>query len=122
MISKDEVAAKLKKIRQDYKKAADAKRKSVGVVLFVFYDLCETILGGSPSVTSLQEGIDSSSQADQENVDCVLNRPYDQPGSSSSSSNSFPSSSNVADDQDDEDQILQKIKAQTKGARALLIC
>ena len=35
MISKDEVAAKLKKIRQDYKKAADAKRKSVGVVLFV---------------------------------------------------------------------------------------
>ena len=44
MISKDRVAAKLKKIRQDYKKAADTKRKSGGGrVVFVFYDLCETI-------------------------------------------------------------------------------
>ena len=74
MISKDRVAAKLKKIRQDYKKAADAKRKSGGgCVVFMFYDLCETIWGGSATVTSLQEGIDSSSQADQKNVDCVLN-------------------------------------------------
>ena len=72
MISKDRVAAKLKKIRQDYKKAADTKRKSGGGrVVFVFYDVCETIWGGSPAVTSLQEGIDSSSQADQENVDYV---------------------------------------------------
>ena len=103
MISKDRVAAKLKKIRQDYKKAADTKRKSGGGrVVFVFYDLCETIWG-SPAVTSLQEGIDRSSQADQENVDCVLNRPDDQLGSGSSSSNSFPSSSNVADHLDDED-------------------
>ena len=39
----------------------------------MFYDLCETIWGGSPTVTSLQEGIDSSSRADQKNVDCVLN-------------------------------------------------
>ena len=78
VISKDRVAAKLKKIRQDYKKAADTKRKSGGGrVVFVFYDLCETIWG-SPAVTSLQEGIDPSSQADQENVDCVLNRPDDQ--------------------------------------------
>ena len=29
----------------------------------------------------MQEGIDPSSQADQENVDCVLNRPDDQLGS-----------------------------------------
>ena len=39
-------------------------------------------------------------------MDCVLNDPYDQLGSGSSSSNSFPS--NVADDLDDEDQILQQ--------------
>ena len=76
--------------------------------MFLFYDLCETIGRGSPAVTSLQEGTDSSSQADQENVDCVLNGPYDQLGSSSSSSNSFSSSSNVADDLDDEDQIWQQ--------------
>ena len=76
--------------------------------MFLFYDLCETIGRGSPAVTSLQEGTYSSSQADQENVDCVLNGPYDQLGSSSSSSNSFSSSSNVADDLDDEDQIWQQ--------------
>ena len=64
--------------------------------------------GGSTGVASLREGIDSSSQADQENVDCVLNNPYDQLGSCSSSSNSFSSSSNIADDLDDEDQILQQ--------------
>ena len=72
VISEDRVTAKFKKIRQDYKKAADTKRKSGGGrVVFVFYDVCETIWGGSPAVTSLQEGIDSSSQADQENVDYV---------------------------------------------------
>ena len=32
--------------------------------MFVFFDLCEAIWGGSPAVTSLQEGIDFSSQAD----------------------------------------------------------
>ena len=72
VISEDQVTAEFKKIRQGYKKAADAKRKSDGGrVAFVFYDLCETIWGGSPAVTSLQEEIDSSSQADQENVDYV---------------------------------------------------
>ena len=76
--------------------------------MFVFYDLFETMQGGSPAVTNLQEGIDSNSQADQENMDCVLNRPYDQLGRDSSSNNSFPSSSNVADDLDDENQILQQ--------------
>ena len=109
VISKDRVAAKLKKIQQDYKKAADAKMKSgAGHVLFVFYDLCEIVWGGSPAVTSLYERIDSSSQADQENVDCVLNDPYDQLGSSRSSSNSFHNSSNAVDNLDDEDQILQQ--------------
>ena len=46
--------------------------KVLGVVLFLFYDLCKIIQRGSPTVTSLQEGIGSSSQADQDNVDCVL--------------------------------------------------
>ena len=84
-----------------------------GRVVFVVYELCETIRGESPAVTSLQEGIDSSRQADQENVDCVLNGPYDQLGSSS---NSFPSLSNVADDLNDEDQILQQNQS-TSGRR-----
>ena len=55
----------------------------------------------------MQERIDSSSQADQENVDCLLRGWYNQPGSSSSH-NSFPSLRNVVYDVDDEDQILQQ--------------
>ena len=65
-----------KRKRHDYNKATDTKRKSGGYrVAFVFYDICETICGGSPAVKTLQEGIDSSSQADQENLDSVLNGP-----------------------------------------------
>ena len=49
VISKNRVAIKLKKIRQDYKKAPDVKRKSGGGrVVFVFYDIWR----GSPAVTS----------------------------------------------------------------------
>ena len=72
-----------------------------------FYDLSKTIWGGSCAVTSLQEGIDSSGQPDEKDVDYVLNGPCNQPGSSSIISNSFPSLKNVADGLDDEDQILQ---------------
>ena len=90
-------------------KVADAKRKSgAACVVFLFYDLFETTWGGSPAVTSLPEGIDSISQADQENVDCILKGPYEQPCNSSSSNNSFSSLSNVADGLDNEDQILQQ--------------
>ena len=41
-------------------------------------------------------------------MNCVLNGSYDQLCRNSSSNNSFPSSSNVADDLDDENQILQQ--------------
>ena len=66
VISKDRVAAKFFK-KSNYKKLQTPKGKVVGVVLCLL-----SIWGGSPAVASLQEGIDSSSQADQENVDCVL--------------------------------------------------
>ena len=87
--------------------------------MFVFYDLCETIWGGSAIVTSLQEGIDSSSQANQENVDCVVNGPYNLLGSNSSSTNSFPSSSDIAEDLDDEDQMLQQNQSTSERRESL---
>ena len=75
VISKDRVAAKLKKIRQDYKKAADAKKKSgVGRVVFVFYDLCETIWGGSEDQI-LQQNQSTSER--RESVTDLLNKRKD---------------------------------------------
>ena len=50
-ITKERITAK--SIRTGFKKAADAGRKSGGGrVVFMFYDLCENIWGGSPAVTS----------------------------------------------------------------------
>ena len=53
-ITKERITAKLKSIRTDFKKAADAGRKSgSGRAAFMFYDLCENPWGGCPAVTSL---------------------------------------------------------------------
>ena len=63
VFSKTRVAAKLKKeYDRIIRKLQTPKETVVEIVLFVFYDLSETIWGGSPAVTSLQKGIDSSSQ------------------------------------------------------------
>ena len=60
-MTKERVAAKLKKIQAAYKKAVDAKRKSGGGrVVMTFYDICNDIWGGCPSINSLEDGIDSS--------------------------------------------------------------
>ena len=101
---------KLQKIRQDDNKAPDAKRKSRGSrVVFVFQDMCDSLWGGSPAVTSVKEEIHSSIQVDQENGGSVLNNPHDQQENSSSCSNSFASLRNLGDDleDEDEDQMLQ---------------
>ena len=60
-MTKDRVTAKLKSIRTGFKKAADAGRRSGGGrVVFTFYDLCMNLWGGSPSVTSISSGLDTS--------------------------------------------------------------
>ena len=60
-ITKDRLTAKLKSIRNAYKKAVDSKKKSGGGrVVFVFFDLCEKLWQGSPAVTSIANAIDSS--------------------------------------------------------------
>ena len=64
-MTKERVAAKLKKIQAAYKKAVDAKRKSGGGrVVMTFYDICNDIWGGCPSINSLEDGIDSSAVDD----------------------------------------------------------
>ena len=60
-ITRERVAAKLKKIQAAYKKAVDAKRKSGGSrVVMTFYGICNDIWGRCPSINSLEDGIDSS--------------------------------------------------------------
>ena len=70
-ITKERITAKLKSIRTGFKKASDAGQKSGdGRVVFMFYDLCENLWGGSPAVTSLSFGVETSSNHNQseENV------------------------------------------------------
>ena len=70
-ITKERITAKLKSIRNGFKKAAAGGRKSGGGrVVFVFYDLFENLWGGSPAVTSFSFGVETSSNHSQseENV------------------------------------------------------
>ena len=57
LITKDRIAAKVKTIRKNYKKAVDRGRRSSGGgrVACTFYDLCNDIWSGSPAT----QGIDS---------------------------------------------------------------
>lgn len=78
-MTKDRVTAKLKNIRTGFKKAADAGRRSGGGrVVFTFYDLCINLWGGSPSVTSIVCGLDTSQQEQEESdnsIDDISNAP-----------------------------------------------
>ena len=62
-LNKDRITAKLKGVRTGFKKAVDAGKKSGGGrVVFTFYNLCLNLWGGSPAVTSLPSGVDTSGQ------------------------------------------------------------
>ena len=65
LLTKERIAAKLKRIRSGYKKAVDSGRRSGGGrVVLTFFDLCERVWGGSPAVESIDNGIDSSALAE----------------------------------------------------------
>ena len=65
-ITKEYITAKLKIIRAGFKKAADAGLKGCrGRVVLMFCNLCENLWGGSPAVTSLKFGVETSSNHDQ---------------------------------------------------------
>lgn len=56
-ISKERVAAKLKKIRLKFREAIDRGKKSGGGrIVTEFYDLCSSLWGASPAVTCIQNG------------------------------------------------------------------
>ena len=60
-IKKQVVATKLKNIRGKYRQSVDSgKRSGHGQVVWLYFDLCESIWGGSPATTSIDAGIESS--------------------------------------------------------------
>ena len=84
-ITKERVSAKVKKMRTDYKKAVDSGRKSGGGrVVFTFYNLCESLWGGSPAVESVSTGLDSADVQDKtESITEVLSEQDEQEEGSS---------------------------------------
>ena len=67
-INEDRVSAKLKIITAGFRKAVDAgKHSGGGRVVFTFFNLCESLWGGSPAVKSISNSIDTST--DRENPD-----------------------------------------------------
>ena len=53
-ITKERIAAKLKTVRKNFKKAVDSgKRSGGGRVVMTYYDLCHDIWAGSPSTNSV---------------------------------------------------------------------
>ena len=60
-ITKEWISDKLKSIRTNFKNTVDTGKKSGGGrIIFTFYELCERIWGGCPTVNSISHGIDTS--------------------------------------------------------------
>ena len=59
--TKDQILAKLKSVRTNFKNTVDTGKKSGGEkIIFTCYELCERIWGGFPAVNSISHGIDTS--------------------------------------------------------------
>ena len=60
-LTKAILTAKLKNIKSKFRKAVDSGRKSGhGRVVFLYFELCEKIWGGSPATTEISGGIEST--------------------------------------------------------------
>ena len=60
-IKKGTIASNLKSIRVKYRQAVDSGRKSGhGRVVHIFFELCETLCGGSPAMVKINSGIETT--------------------------------------------------------------
>lgn len=91
-MTKQVVTTKLKASRIKYRKAVDSGRKSGhGKVVFLYFDLCESIWGGSPSTEQIPSGLES-----------IESEPDAVPLTSSTETISASSSLNTSVEADDE--------------------
>uniref|UniRef100_A0AAV2MHF9 Uncharacterized protein n=1 Tax=Knipowitschia caucasica TaxID=637954 RepID=A0AAV2MHF9_KNICA len=70
--SKAQITSKLKAVRTKYRKAVDTgKRSGQGRVVFIFFELCQQVWGGSPATETIAGGLET---ADCEDDDPAITR------------------------------------------------
>ena len=70
LLTKQRIAAKLKRIRGSHKTAVDSGRRSGGGrVVLTFFDLCERVWSDSPAIESIGNGIDSLALTEEHTQD-----------------------------------------------------
>ena len=63
------ITSKLKAIRLKFRHAVDSGRRSGhGRVVMIYYELCESVWGGSPATTQIDNGIESSEIISQDDL------------------------------------------------------
>ncbi|KAL2093098.1 hypothetical protein ACEWY4_010410 [Coilia grayii] len=68
-ITKIQIAAKLKAVRNKYRHDVDAGRRSGhGRVVLIFFELCTEIWGGSPAMTALPSGFETGDLLDNQST------------------------------------------------------
>ena len=91
LIISKRIAAKMKKIRQDFRRAVDSGRQSGGGrVVYTFFPICQSLWGGSPDVTSL-EGFGIASGAKQSSLADTVGPDGDIPPAADLSADNTPS-------------------------------
>ncbi|XP_060754934.1 uncharacterized protein LOC132866265 [Neoarius graeffei] len=76
-ISKAQITAKLKGIRNKYRHAIDSGRRSGhGRVVLIFFELCEEIWGGSPGTDSIPSGIESADMVEDSASSSTSDSPW----------------------------------------------
>ncbi|XP_033991287.1 uncharacterized protein LOC117486824 [Trematomus bernacchii] len=90
-ITQGQLTAKLKQVRIKYRQAVDLGRRSgQGRVVYMFFELCEQIWGGSPAMHPHSSGVETGDLLDMEesspgpSSSQSLERPNDSPESSES--------------------------------------
>ncbi|KAK5907484.1 hypothetical protein CesoFtcFv8_005331 [Champsocephalus esox] len=78
-ITKAQLSAKLKQIRMKYRHAVDTGRRSgQGRVVFLFFELCEEVWGGSPATRTISSGIEAG-DLEESSSGLSLERSNDSP-------------------------------------------
>ena len=81
--TKNVIIGKIKRLKKDYKTAVDTGRKSGGGrVIYQYFEQCEKLWEGSPSVETLPEGVSSGNAVEPDNY---INQTVHSVASSSSS-------------------------------------
>ncbi|KAK7922007.1 hypothetical protein WMY93_008909 [Mugilogobius chulae] len=92
------LTTKLKAVRGKYRQAVDSGRRSGhGIVVLLYFELCEQIWGGSSATTTMSSGFETND----------LDQSLPVPSPSTSSSSTLEPTENVSDTETDNSVALQ---------------